>query len=147
MQPCRQYLLRNSKKTTPESKPLGLTIQDTIQGSAFSPLKKSDRLQLGLFPDLCVANSSMNQLASLRHSGFSVHSTRTPADPKDPAFFNMLRYMAKPTVALSIMSFDPKNEKVVYRAIFNAMLGTERIEILRHLAKKNRARPEGHPAA
>jgi len=40
-----------------------------------------------------------------------------------------------PTVALSKMSFDPKNEKVVYRAGFNVMLETDRIEILRQIAK------------
>jgi len=41
----------------------------------------------------------------------------------------MLRYMARPAVALSKMSFDPKNEKVVYRANFIAMLRIDRIEV------------------
>jgi len=50
-------------------------------------------------------------------------------------------------VALSKMTFDPKNEKVIYRANFNAMLGTDRIEILEHIAIKDRAPPEGHSAA
>jgi len=59
----------------------------------------------------------------------------------------MLRYMARPTVALSKMTFDSENQKVIYRAGFNAMPGTDRIEILRHIAKKDRAPPEGHPAA
>jgi len=41
----------------------------------------------------------------------------------------MLRYMARPAVALSRMTFDYKNEKVIYRANFNAMPGTDRIEV------------------
>jgi len=59
----------------------------------------------------------------------------------------MLRYMARVAVALSKMTFDFENEKVVYRAGFNAMLGTDRFEILRHIAKKDRVPPEGRPAA
>ena len=89
----------------------------------------------------------VSSMATWQHSGFSVHSTRTPADPKNPAFFHMLRYMARPAVVLSNMTFDSENEKVVYRAYFNAMQGFDRIEILRYIAKKDRAPPEGHPAA
>jgi len=58
----------------------------------------------------------------------------------------MLRSMARPAVALSKMSFDSENEKVIYRAGFNAMLGIDRIKILKHIAKKELAPPEGHPA-
>ena len=77
----------------------------------------------------------------------------TPADPQDPAFFHMLRYMARPAVALSKMTFDPKNEKVIYRANFNAMLGTDRIEVdplefvakvLMHVPDKNMRRVTGY---
>jgi len=40
-------------------------------------------------------------MATWRHSGLSVHSKGAPADPQDPAFCHMLRYMARPAVALS----------------------------------------------
>ena len=33
----------------------------------------------------------VSSMASWRHSGFSIHSKPAPADPKDPAFFHMLR--------------------------------------------------------
>jgi len=61
----------------------------------------------------------------------------------------MLRYMARPAVALSKMTFDSENEKVIYRANFNAMLGTDRIEVeslefvakvLMHVPDKNKRR-------
>jgi len=41
----------------------------------------------------------------------------------------MLRYMARPAAALSKISFDPERGKVIYRASFYAMLGTDRIEV------------------
>jgi len=68
-------------------------------------------------------------MVAWRHSGFSVHSKGSPADPQDPAFCHMLRSMKRPTVALSKMTFDSENGKVIYRANFNAMLGTDRIEV------------------
>jgi len=55
-----------------------------------------------------------------------VHSTHAPVDPKDPAFFYMLRYIIRLAVALSRKTFDSENEKVIYRANFNTMLGTGR---------------------
>ena len=112
-------------------------IEDLFCEELLAELLKEKRISSGL----------VSLMATWRHSGFSVHSTRAPADPKDPAFFHMLRTMARPTVALSKISFDPKKEKVVYRANFNSMLGTDRIEILRHIAKKERAPPEEHPTA
>jgi len=65
----------------------------------------------------------------------------------------MLRYMKRPAVALSKMTFDPENEKVVYRVDFNAMLGTDRIEVdplefvakvLMHVPDKNMRRVIGY---
>jgi len=65
----------------------------------------------------------------------------------------MLRYMIRPAVALSKMTFDSENEKVIYRANFNAMLGTDRIEIdplefvakvLMHVPDKNMRRVIGY---
>ena len=92
-------------------------------------------------------------MASWRHSGFSIHSKPAPADPKDPAFFHMLRYMKRPAVALSRIAFDPASEKIVYTADFNPMLGTDRIEIspfeflakvLMHVPSKNKRRVAGY---
>jgi len=65
----------------------------------------------------------------------------------------MARYKIRPAVALSKMSSDPENEKVVYRANFNAMLGTDRIEVdslefiakvLMHVPDKNKRRVIGY---
>jgi len=92
-------------------------------------------------------------MSTWRHSGFSVHSKGAPADPQDPAFFHMLRYMARPAVALSKMTFDSENKTVVYRANFNAMPGTDRIEVdplefiakdLIHVPDKNMRRVIGY---
>ena len=56
-------------------------------------------------------------------------------------------------MALSKMSFYPKKEKVIYRANFNAMLGTDRIEVdplefvakvLMHVPEKNMRRVIGY---
>jgi len=106
-----------------------------------------EKLLTELLKNRRISHSLVSSMASWRHSGFSGNSTRAPAASKDPVFFHMLRCMARPAVALSKMFLDPKKEKVIHRAIFNAMLGTDRIEILRHNAKKDRAPPEGHPAA
>jgi len=94
-------------------------VDDLFFEKLLTELLKNKRISPGL----------VASMATWRHSGFSVHSTRAPADPKDPAFFHMLRYMARPAVALSKMSFDPKDEKVIYIAGFNALLGTDRIEV------------------
>jgi len=99
-----------------------------------------EKLLTELLTDERISHSIVSSMATWRQSGFSVHSTRAPADPKDPAFFHKLCYMARPAVALSEMTFDFENEKVVYRAGFNAMLGTDRIEILRaHCEEGSRA--------
>ena len=92
-------------------------------------------------------------MATWRHSGFSTHSKPAPADPKDPAFFHMLRYMRRPAAALSRIAFAPAGEKVVYTAEFNPMLGTDRIEVdlleflakvLMHVPNKNKRRVAGY---
>ena len=94
-------------------------VEDLFCEKLLAELLKKKRISSGL----------VASMASWRFSGFSVHCKGAPADPQDPAFFHMLRYMARPAVALSKMSFDPKNEKVIYRAGLNTMLGTDRIEV------------------
>jgi len=86
-----------------------------------------EKLSTELLRQERISHSLVSSIATWRQSGFSVHSTRAPADPRDPAFFHRLRYMARPAVALSNRIFDSENEKVVYRANFNAMLGFERM--------------------
>lgn len=92
-------------------------------------------------------------MAGWRHSGFSVHWRPAPADPGDPAFLPMLRYMKRPAVALARIAFEPGKDKVVYTAPFNPMLGTDRIEVdalefiakvLMHVPDRNKRRVMGY---
>ena len=111
-------------------------VEDLFCEKLLAELLKKKRISPGL----------VASMASWRHSGFSARFKGAPADPLDPAFFHMLRYMARPTVALSKMFFDPENEKVIYRAGFNDILGNDRIEVdplefvakvLMHIPEKN----------
>ena len=97
----------------------------------------------------------VSSMAAWRHSGFSTHSKPAPADPDDPAFFHMLRYMKRPAEALSRIAFDPAGEKGVYTANFSPVLGTDRIEVdpleflakvLMHVPNKNKRRVTGYGA-
>jgi len=100
-----------------------------------------------------ISPALVSSMATWRHSGFSTHCRPAPADPKDPSFFQMLRYMKRPAVALSKIAFDPDEGKVVYTADFNPMLGTDRIEVdpleflakvLMHVPDKNSRRVMGY---
>ena len=91
----------------------------------------------------------VSSMATWRHSGFSAHSKPAPADPDDPAFLHMLRYMKRPAVALSRIAFDADGGQVIYTADFNPMPGTDRIEVgaleftakvLTHVPEKNKRR-------
>jgi|GEM_PF-1626019 len=92
-------------------------------------------------------------MTTLRHSGFSVHSTRSPADPKILPFFTCcatwqgLRWLSQKCPSIL------KKEKVIYRANVNAMLGTDRIQVepfefvakvLMHVPEKNKRRVIGY---
>jgi len=118
-------------------------VEDLFCEKLLAELLKKKRISPGL----------VASMSTWRHSGFSVHSKGASADPQDPAFFHMLRYMARPAVALAKMTFDSENEKVIYRANFNAMPGTDRIEVdplefvakvLMHVPDKNMRRVIGY---
>ncbi len=100
-----------------------------------------------------ISPALVSSMATWRHSGFSVHSKPAPADPHDPAFFHMLRYMKRPAVALSRITLDSDGRRVVYTAGFNPMLGTDRIEVdplefvakvMMHLPERNSRRVMGY---
>jgi len=50
-----------------------------------------EKLLTELLSNKRISPGLVASMTTWRHSGFSVHSTRAPADPKDPAFFHMLR--------------------------------------------------------
>jgi len=121
----------------------GKLVEDRVREKLLSALLKRERISPAL----------VESMATWRSSGFSVHSKPAPADPGDPAFFHMLRYMKRPAVALSRIAFDPEEKKVVYTAAFNPMLGTDRIEVdpleflakvLMHVPDKNSRRVTGY---